>query len=249
MAGRGPDLYIVKPVNLFRLYQPEEPSQLDPSGSLLLEVDNYGTPARSFRFAVHGEDIITVAVPAANISSLPGCEAFSFEIQFRPADIQFRDNTFSEDWRDISELVKKGKALATIDETDHVDEFLDLHTIGNGADHTKGGVIRWCLNVTPTQGLELCLQSLPLALSAVTGRPALKMDACPGMVVARTEIHTDLVLGGPLQGPKPILFAPDSKKAALNLLRNSTAVKTGIFKTLNKFLSKNNVLTLTTVCN
>ena len=231
MADHDQDLWTIKPVNLFRLYQPEQPAQLDPSGSLLLEVDNGGVPTRCFRFAVHGEDLITVSVPAASISSLPGCEAFKIEIQFRPADIQFRDNAFSEEWRDVADLVKKGRALATIDEADHVDEFLELHTKENKIDHTKGGVIRWCLNVTPTQGLELCLQALPLALSAVAGRPTLRMDSCPGMVVVRTDIETNMVNSGPLQGPSPILFAPDCKKATLAIRRRPAATKTGIHTT------------------
>jgi len=217
----------MRPINLFKLYQPDKPSELDPSGSLLLEVDNHGTPARLFRFAVHGEDLISVTIPAASVSSLPGCEAFAFTIQFRPADIRFRDNTFSEEWTDIADLVKKGRAAATIDEADHTDEFLDLNIREHAIDHTKGGVIRWVLNATPTQELELCLQALPLALSAVTGRPALKMDSCPGLVVARTSIDVDTIHSGPLQGPRPVLFAPDCRKASVAIRRNSVPLKTG----------------------
>jgi len=217
----------VRPLNLFRLHQVEDTETSALCGNLLIEVDNKGQLARHFRYAIFSDELITVTVPAKTISSLPGCEAFSISMQFRPDEITLRDNTFSQDWMDVTDLVRTGKALPTIDDTDHVEEFLHIAEMEHDTDHTKGGVLRWCINVTHTEELELCLQCLPLAISAVKGRPALMKDSCPASIIWRHHIESDYIVDGPLKGPKPTLFAADQSATVAAISTNSSAIKTG----------------------
>jgi len=217
----------VRPTNLFQIYQPEDVESMGLCGNLLIEVDNMGIPARHFRFAVYDEELIAITIPADKISSMPGCTAFKIVFQFRPDEIKFRNNTFSEDWMDITTMVKAGKALPTIEEADHTDEFLKIAETAHEADHTRGGVLRWCINVTHTEELELCLMNLPVALSGIAGRPAFKRDTCPGQVIWRHHIEADYVINGPLKGPRPTLFAPDHKTAAAAISHNPSMLKTG----------------------
>ena len=197
------------------------------SGNLLLEIENNGDPARSFRFAVYGDNIIGVGTPADKITSYPGCEAFRIQIQFRPDEIVLRDNTFSSEWMDVAELVAKGKALPTLEDADHTDEFLDITERSKIHDYTKGGALRWAINVSPTEELELVLQSLPVSLAAINGRPAFVKDICPGHNVTKMKIHTPMTEQGALRGPTPTLFAPDVEAAVTAISANKTTLKKG----------------------
>ena len=217
MTTKSPTKWQLHPQNLFGLYSPELAEGAGVRGSILLEVDRTGAPSRSFRFIAQGDEIISVTVPAATISSLPGCAAFQLTFQFKPEEIQFRDNTFSTEWTDVSDLVQRGRAEATIDEADHVDEFLELKQKACESDPLKGGVIRWAVNVTPAETIELCLQSLPVALGAISGRPSFARDTCPGYVAARQPVTTTFTPTGPLRGPTPVLFtsSPEITQAAI----------------------------------
>lgn len=230
MTTNSTDSWQLQPQNLFRLYSPELAEGAGVRGNLFLEVDRTGAPSRCFRFTTQGEEIITVTLPAASISSLPGCAAFHLTFQFKPEEIQFRDNTFSTEWTDISDLVQKGRAEATIDEADHVDEFLELQQKARDADPLKGGVIRWTINVTPAETLELCLQSLPVALGAISGRPSFARDTCPGYVAARHPISTNFTSGGPLRGPRPVLFTPSPEITRAAIAEDDIHLKTGKIK-------------------
>jgi len=227
MATTEQHTWTIKPTNLFKIYNPDNLDVTSLSGELLLEVDNTGKPARSFRFEVYGENTLTVTDQADNLSSLPGCEAFAITLQFNPNEIFFRDNMFSGEWLDITDLVSRGRALVTIDDTDHTDEFLELVLQEKEKDHTKGGVIRWCANVSPAEDIELCLQVLPISLSGLAGRPAFVKDICPAMMVGKFQIKMQIEEDGPLRGPRPVLFAPDVEAARTAINHDSSRIKTG----------------------
>jgi len=218
----------IKPTNLFRIYQPDT-THSALQGHLLLEIDNNGAPARSFRCTTQGEDILAITTEAGKISSLPGCEAFTLTIQIRPEEIEFRDNAFSGEWLDISDLVSRGKVQVTIDDTDHMDEYMDLVEGHKEKDHTKGSVVRWCINVSATEEIELCLQSLPISHSGIAGRPAFAKDICPGQILAKFKMEMDFTDTGPLRGPTPTLFAPDVDSARAAIDHNPVQLKTGTF--------------------
>ena len=223
----------IKPTSLFRIYSPDNTGQLDLSGNLLLEIENNGKPARSFRFALSGDNIIGVTTPADKITSYPGCEAFRITIQFRPDEVVLRDNCFSSEWMDVADLVAKGKALPTLEDTDHTDEFLEITERNKTANCEKGGVLRWAINVSPTEELELVLQSLPVSLAAINGRPAFVKDICPGHNVTKMNIITPMTEHGALRGPTPTLFAPDVEAAEAAIRANMHNVKKGKYKGKN----------------
>jgi hypothetical protein len=128
---------------------------------------------------------------------------------------------------DVADLVAKGKALPTLEDTDHTDEFLDISERNKTANYEKGGVLRWAINVSPAEELELVLQSLPVSLAAINGRPAFLKDICPGHNVTRLNIATPMTDHGALRGPTPTLFAPDVESATAAIRANTTRLKKG----------------------
>lgn len=79
-------------------------------------------------------------------------------------------------------------------------------------DYTKGAVLRWALQATDSDRLQLCLLGLPAAENYVRRKANLRRDSCPAIVLGIIKLTADYHSAGTIRGPKPILFSTDPTK-------------------------------------
>jgi len=113
---------------------------------------------------------------------------------------------------------------------DDSQEFSALATKAANGDHRLGGVAQWCVDARDDGHVDLVLQTLPISLAGIRGRPLFRRDSTPGIEVTRFPIQTTVISAGPMKGPLPTLFAPDPGEAASTIALNKQTAWTGMPK-------------------
>ena len=216
MSDTLPLPWIIKSVALFRIFSPPDPPP-SPAGHLLLEVDDTGKTARSFRFKLTGTAHLTIDLPLSQLLPLPTVAAFTAHYHLPPDFLQLRDSRFSTDWFDFTDEVDRGHISITHNGTDAATPYLEAVRT---ADPSVGASLRWCVDAVDGEDLYLHLQHLPTALSNISGRPTFSRDTCPATDIAAFLLDVDWVDSGPLHGPRPVLFAHDPEVTMLGILQH-----------------------------
>jgi hypothetical protein len=70
-----------------------------------------------------------------------------------------------------------------------------------------GAALRWVINYSEADNIQLCLLSLPQPQSALNGCPAFKRDTCPGLFLYTENLFTKIASTcRPHGAPLPTLF-------------------------------------------
>jgi hypothetical protein len=74
-------------------------------------------------------------------------------------------------------------------------------------DDPAGAAVRWSINYSESNTLQLCLLALPQPASHIEGRPAFKRDFCPAIFLDRFELVTKMSsVARPRGTPQPVVF-------------------------------------------
>ncbi len=190
MSDTPPLPWTIKSVALFRIFSPPDPPP-SPAGHLLLEVDDTGKAARSFRFKLTGTAHLNIDLPLSQILPLPTVAAFTAHYHLPPDFLQLRDSRFSTDWFDFTNEVDRGRISITHAGEDATTPYLEAVRTAAAADPSIGASLRWCVDGVDGEDLYLHLQHLPTALSNISGRPSFSRDTCPGTVIAAFRLDVD----------------------------------------------------------
>jgi hypothetical protein len=87
------------------------------------------------------------------------------------------------------------------------EELKDDHPHEDEQTASHGAALRWVINYSEEDNIQLCLLSLPLPLSQLNGRPAFKRDTCPGLFLYTVDLFTKIASTcRPHGAPLPTLF-------------------------------------------
>ncbi len=94
-------------------------------------------------------------------------------------------------------------------------------------DSSKGAVLRWAIQATDSDRLQLCLLGLPVAEAHIKRKALLRRDSCPAILLGAVKLHADYHTTGIIRGPRPILFSSDPKRTTEHLRQDPSKALPG----------------------
>jgi hypothetical protein len=136
-------------------------AQMRPNGRLLDHV----------RVATGGAEILEAEVRLNDLFPIPSLGSWKAKIQFWARDTAIRRNMTSSVWKDAYSMIQSQEIQVEDERSEQVDMAevigeLDCHSAGRSA------VIRHAVVIGEDQRMALELQSLPVSLATVNGRPS-----------------------------------------------------------------------------
>ena len=114
----------VKPLNLYKIFIPDDTDDGITTATLLVEVEPIGSCSGNFRWSLSGKDILSVNLPASDILSIPDAAEFTLSWEIRADDIQLRENGSSSEWHDLEDLLGASQLFASRGKDDDSHEFI-----------------------------------------------------------------------------------------------------------------------------
>ena len=113
VTSEGSIPWAIKPMNLFKIFVPEEANDERSRAYLMVEVDSQGKSTGVYRWNLSGTDNLTVNVPLSDVIPLPQAEEFNISLETKACDINLRDNSSSSEWEDLEDLLAGGKIIGS----------------------------------------------------------------------------------------------------------------------------------------
>jgi len=195
-------------------YPGDQGRQGSLSGHILVRISDAGRSEEHFRVALTGSSPVSHTFPITDISLVGSLSHYSITVEADPDDLVFKPNTFVSKWENLDDMVAAERARDTTDEDEDADDaFRASWAAAKDEGETVAAALRWSIQGHRTGNLELVLQALPATARAVRGDARLMSDAAAAIELARWKLDTQRTESGPLQGPRPILFAGDAAAA------------------------------------
>jgi hypothetical protein len=176
-----------------------------------------------FRILLGSTDPLAVKLHAINILPIPEMEGYEIAGQFKPGtQIVLQNNSACLGWFDLADLVaSQDLDVSRAGQEDASEDFLDAVATAQQTLASMGLSWRWMVAATADGlGLELMLQGLPCAGTALQSMPAFLKDNVATVGLARFPIEANCFDGKAAAGPVPYFFTAKPAEVAKQLLDN-----------------------------
>jgi len=202
----------------FDAYPAEQGRQGPLSGHLLVRISDAGRSEEHFRVALTGNSSVSHTFPLAEVTMVQSLSHYSITMEADVDELVFKPNSWVTKWENLDDLVASERASASTDEEESADDaFRYAWTAAKDEGEAVAVALRWSVQGHESGQLELALQALPATARSIRCDARLTADSADTMELARWKLDTQKLVGGPLKGPRPILFAADADAARENL--------------------------------
>jgi hypothetical protein len=188
-------------------------------GRILIRVTEGGQFTGEWKVVLGSTAKIPCIFHGPQLYSSPGLSHYEFHYEAEARDVAFPVNKTVTDWLDV-DIMAAQRLLAVMkagDDTHDEEGFLAALQTAEGPSHV-GATVRWAFNTHSDATFSLDLQGLPMSASTAHGRPHLRAETAPAILLCSLPVAMDLC-GKDISvaAPLPILFAeqPDVVVAAL----------------------------------
>ena len=116
--------WVIKPMNLYKIFSPDNSDDGISTATLLIECDAMGEYSGNFRWALTGEDPLTANFPASDVFGFAAADEFHLSWETRADDIILRENGSSSEWFDLEELLSASRMFASRGDDDDTHDFI-----------------------------------------------------------------------------------------------------------------------------
>lgn len=219
MSFYPPEEWEIRPDDEFMGYVAIETTR-PVSAEILLQLNRAGNADANFRCTLNGTDLLKLEISAAAILPLDVANGYKLSLQRRPRDIIININSTCSNWWDLQASIADKTILVTKANGGADDHNLFLRNLHQEAARgAVGAALRWAVAVSPSNTLELQLQSLPLPEPFISTKPLLTADNVAVVVVKKWPISCPTFSGEKLWGPVPVIFSeqPEELRSVLDL--------------------------------
>ena len=171
-----PTEWEVFPEGDFELAVPRDPGKL--GAEIMTQARGNGKIQDHLRVVLGGSDLVERIIPVSMMINKSTVPAWKVRISTWPRDINIRRNMATSAWMDIRDLVAAGEMVVEDADGSEVDNeaFVDFLDQGSstGTKEKASTALRWAVTVGEDHHLRLDLQSLPVPLANINGKPLLK---------------------------------------------------------------------------
>jgi hypothetical protein len=157
-------------------FETAEARTTGPAGmELMVQARPNGRLLDHFRIATGGTSILEASVQLSDIIPSPNLNKWKMKYQFWARDTAIRRNMTTSAWKDVYSLIRENETRIEDDDGDEISTEEVLTELDNlPPSRSKSAVIRFATVIGEDQRMMLEMQSLPVALGTINGKPTFR---------------------------------------------------------------------------